>query len=582
VRCWPLVGGRLGSPRLYLVLLAAIGTVLATPSVAGATTRVSLAGAASSKPAPGAEPTVSTTTKFGYTGGAQTLELPAGNPTVEVTVTAGSGGNGNRGARGGGGTGGEGTRITARIPIPSGVTKLAMLVGGNGENGAFLRSGDGGWNGGGSAASATGGAGAGGASEVRAADAGGTRLIVAGGGGGGGAGGSEGLGGRGGYKPFPNGGDGASDKYNPLSCHGRGGGAASVNAGGGGGNSPCAGNGAGGGDLNGGKGGVSYTDSGGGGGGGGLGSGAGGGAGSTFVVAGATTHQIATGTTSSIEITYQAPAPRPARSLKCDRRIANSYVGQILINKLVCTADLDPSWRVVLICLDRIKGGGTICGPDSTFPTGITQKREGDNIVINGKLTGTGQYQLMPRVYKPGDTAPDPRWQDLFTYFDVVPPPPVFCVQKIEAKVGETFNDKHVCTANIDPKWRIFVFCHDLNKGKGQPCDPKATSPEPGHTSLPFGITEKTIPPPNPQLVLNGKLTQPGHYLLTFTVRDKSGTLFPDPSVKDQSVPFDVTGHAAHEHHTTTTSAEGSTTTTTGEPTTTTGPPEPTTGAPTT
>lgn len=127
---------------------------------------------------------------FTATGGEQSWPVPAGVTSVHVEVVGARGGDG----AGSGERGRPGTRVSADLTIPAGVTRLWVEVGqpgGHGSDGAFPGFGGGGEGGGGSPFN--GGAG-GGASDIRTCslgspcDSAASRLVVAAGGGGGGGG----------------------------------------------------------------------------------------------------------------------------------------------------------------------------------------------------------------------------------------------------------------------------------------------------------------------------------------------------------------------------------------------------------
>ena len=225
------------------------------------------------------------TTSFGHTGNEQSFTVPSGVTKVDVVVIGGKGGSGasDSGSASVGGFGGR-VDVTGLVVTPG--QRLFIEVGGNGssttsnggEAGGFNRGGAGGSSGGGEC---NGGGGGGGASEIRTisrVDPGtfGSRLVTAGGGGGGGGsvfGPTGALGGTGGsglgLSGYPGGGDagagiGGTAGGGALGQGGAGGSSNSGVCGGGGGG--------GGGGSEGGRGGANGSGGGaaGGGGGGGL------------------------------------------------------------------------------------------------------------------------------------------------------------------------------------------------------------------------------------------------------------------------------------------------------------------------
>jgi surface antigen len=322
------------------------------------------------------------TTKTFSDAGTYTLDLPAGVHGIIVNANGGYGGFGDANSQHQGGDGGAGTNVSAVVPVPNGVTKLTVIVGGHGMSGRGDQSG--GFNGGGNGGH--GGGGGGGASEVRAPD--GSRLVVAGGGGGGGSYGSN-EGGAGGNYGHSGGGDGDSGA---LECHGRGGGGGTTTSGGSPGKGPCiAPNGDGGGWVVGGDGGGNFATKGGGGGGGGyyggggggagsFGSGAGGGAGSSYVVPVGTYVSMTTASygVSGVAITYPAPE---VPEVTCPSPMPGAMVGHTFA--VGCRVTGAPTPGVTL------SEGSLPPGMSLVAPTPVST---GDNFSIRGVPTAAGSY----------------------------------------------------------------------------------------------------------------------------------------------------------------------------------------------
>jgi hypothetical protein len=283
---------------------------------------------------------------FKATGQLQTFEIPEGVTTLHVTAVGGHGGHGFDSVYNPGGSGGLGGKVSADIPVLS-EDRLIVAVGGDGQNGSFAFSGDGGFNGGGNGGTQrTGGGGGGGESDIRDAPGAYAPLILAAGGGGGGSS-TTFRGGRGASYRGNASGNGTNTAGREVRCYGLAGGDGSADAPGKGGKArlwtalskgdcphlgvdllfgangqyfaspPTGGRGGGTFSINGGGGGAGGGFFGGGGGGSGSngGSGAGGGAGSSSVEPSATNptfQTAAVGEAPSITISYQPP-PAPAR-----------------------------------------------------------------------------------------------------------------------------------------------------------------------------------------------------------------------------------------------------------------------------
>ena len=218
---------------------------------------------------------------FGYAGSIQTWSIPSGVQSIYFELTGGAGGKGA-------GIGfARSSTVTGTLTIPSGVSALDVVIGGQGLPGLLGSTGTGGWpNGGNGGGNGTYyGAGGGGSSDIRPNGAPFTSalIVVGGAGGSGGYGGTSdgGLGGFGGFNSSgigqtgggSDGGAGGAGGTLPNASTGQGGnGQAGSNGNNGGG-------GGGGGGWNGGAGGsagtadsFSFRSGGGGGGGGGQGS----------------------------------------------------------------------------------------------------------------------------------------------------------------------------------------------------------------------------------------------------------------------------------------------------------------------
>ncbi|HXA30667.1 MAG TPA: Ig-like domain-containing protein [Acidimicrobiales bacterium] len=321
------------------------------------------------------------TTKTFSGAGTYTLDLPADVHGIIVNAAGGFGGTGDSNSQHQGGGGAPGTVVSAVVPVPNGVTKLTVVVGGNGHNGTGDQAG--GYNGGGNGGH--GGGGGGGATEVRAPD--GSRLVVAAGGGGGGSYGSYDGGGGGSYDHSA-GGDGNSGA---VECHGRGGGGATTTSGGSGGKGPCiAPNGDGGAWLAGGEGGGNVFTKGGGGGGGGyyggggggagsFGSGAGGGAGSSYVEpAGTHVSMVTSYGSSGVTIIYPAPE---VPDVTCPSPMPGGTVGRTFA--VGCRVSGAPTPGVTL------SQGSLPPGLSLVAPTPLST---GDNFFIRGVPTAAGTY----------------------------------------------------------------------------------------------------------------------------------------------------------------------------------------------
>ena len=334
------------SPFAVCGLIAAMALVVGPAGTASGATSGSASGPAPSARSRGVVtqgPSV-VTKVFRATGKLQIFDVPDGVTTVHVTAIGARGGHGFNSADHPGGSSGIGAKVSADIPTMS-ADRLVVAVGGDGEDGKFAYSGDGGFNGGGDGGGhATGGGGGGGASDIRDAPGAYAPLLLAGGGGGGGSAATF-AGGRGGSYGG-SGGNGGGAATRETRCYGLGGGGGTDNGPGKGGKAristalvkgdcpsifaatlpgtdgqyfaaqPTGGRGGNTPTINGGGGGAGGGYFGGGGGGSGSsgGSGGGGGAGSSYVEPSASNpsfQQAPAGEAPSVAISYQQP-PEPA------------------------------------------------------------------------------------------------------------------------------------------------------------------------------------------------------------------------------------------------------------------------------
>lgn len=338
--------GRWSSLALW-GLLPTLALVVAPSATASATTSGSLFGvrppARSTLVAPPGGAMV--TKVFKATGRLQTFDVPDGVTMLHVIAIGGHGGHGFDSAYNPGGSGGLGGKASADVPVRPGDV-LVVAVGGDGQNGGFAFSGDGGFNGGGDGGDhRTGGGGGGGASDVRDAPGAYAPLLLAAGGGGGGSS-TTFRGGRGASYRGNASGNGTTTAGRQVRCYGLAGSDGSANAPGKGGKArlltalsrgdcphlgvdtlygtdgqyfaspPTGGRGGRTFSINGGGGGAGGGYFGGGGGGSGSngGSGAGGGAGSSYAAPSAanpTFQQAPAGEAPSVTISYEA-SPTPA------------------------------------------------------------------------------------------------------------------------------------------------------------------------------------------------------------------------------------------------------------------------------